>query len=56
MNNPTITAEQKLIIERVEYQLSNIKDQDLLYSSIRDLLYNIPNNNDLGAVIRELFS
>ena len=56
MNNPIITAEQKLIIERVEYQLSNIKDQDLLYSSLRELLYIIPNNNDLGVVIRELFS
>jgi hypothetical protein len=56
MNNTNITQEQQLIIERVEYQLSNVKDQDLLYSSIRDLLYNIPNNYDLGVVIRQLFS
>lgn len=53
---PNITPEQQLIIERVEYQLSNIKDQDLLYSSIRELIYKIPNNYDLGAAIRQLFS
>lgn len=56
MNNPNITPEQQLIIEKVEYQLSNIKDQDLLYASIRELLYNIPNNYDLGVTIRKLFS
>lgn len=56
MNNPSITPEQQLIIEKVEYQLSNIKDQDLLYSSIRELLHNIPNNYDLGVTIRRLFS
>jgi hypothetical protein len=56
MNNTIITPQQQLIIEKVEYQLSNIKDQDLLYSSIRELLYNIPNNYDLGVVIRQLFS
>ena len=56
MNNTNITPEQKLIIEKVEYQLSNVKDQELLYRSIRDLLYNIPNNYDLGVVIRQLFS
>ena len=56
MNNTNITPEQQLIVERVEYQLSNIKDQDLLYASIRELLYNIPNNYQLGVVIRKLFS
>jgi phage pi2 protein 07 len=56
MNNTNITPEQQMIIEKVEYQLSNIKDQDFLYSSIRDLLYNIPNNYDLGVTIRKLFS
>lgn len=56
MNTPEITTEQKLIVERVEYQLSNIKDQDLLYASLRELLYNIPNNYQLGVVIRQLFS
>jgi phage pi2 protein 07 len=56
MNNTNITPEQQMIIEKVEYQLSNIKDQDLLYSSIRELLYKIPNNYDLGVAIRRLFS
>jgi hypothetical protein len=56
MNNTNITPEQQLIIEKVEYQLSNIKDQDLLYSSIRELLCKIPNNYDLGVAIRRLFS
>ena len=56
MNNTNITPEQHLIIEKVEYQLSNIKDQDLLYSTIRELLYSIPNNYDLGVTIRQLFS
>lgn len=56
MNQAIITPGQQLIIEKVEYQLSNIKDQDLLYQSIRDLLHNIPNNYDLGVVIRQLFS
>jgi hypothetical protein len=56
MNNSYITPQQQMIIEKVDYQLSNIKDQDLLYESIRELLYNIPNNYDLGVVIRKLFS
>jgi hypothetical protein len=56
MNNSYITPQQQLIIEKIEYQLSNIKDQDLLYESIRELLYNIPNNFDLGVAIRQLFS
>jgi hypothetical protein len=56
MSNANITPEQQLIIEKVEYQLSEIKDQDLLYSSIREILYSIPNNYDLGVVIRQLFS
>jgi len=56
MNTSNITTEQQLIIEKVEYQLSNIKDQDLLYSSIRELIYTIPNNFDLGVAIRQLFS
>lgn len=56
MNNTNITPHQQLIIEKVEYQLSNIKDQDLLYASIRELIYNIPNNYDLGVAIRQLFS
>jgi len=56
MNVPIITEDQQKIIDRVEFQLSEIKDQDLLYSSLRDLLYAIPNNYDLGAVVRSLFS
>lgn len=56
MNNTYITPQQQLIIEKVEYQLSTIKDQDVLYASIRELLYNIPNNYDLGVVVRQLFS
>ena len=56
MNNSYITPEQQLIIEKVEYQLSNIKDQDLLYQTMRELLYSIPNNYDLGVTVRKLFS
>lgn len=56
MNQPNLTNEQQNIVEKVEFDISNIKDQDLLYSCIRELLYNIPNNYELGVVIRKMFS
>lgn len=51
-----LTTEQEIKIDKIEYDLSNIKDQDLLYQTMRELLYTIPNNYDLGVIIRRLFS
>lgn len=51
-----LTPEQELKIDKVEYDLSNIKDQELLYQTMRELLHTIPNNYDLGVVVRRLFS
>lgn len=56
MNQVNLTSEQQNIVDKVEFDLSNVKDQDLMYSAIRELLYNIPNNYELGTVIRKLFS
>ena len=56
MNTPIFTEEQKMLLEVVEYKLSEIKEQDLLYTTMRDLIYSIPNNYELGVAIRQLFT
>ena len=56
MNNPQLTQEQREIINQVEFDLSNVKDQDLLYNSLRNLVNSIPNDYDLGFVIRKMVS
>jgi len=56
MNNPIFTEEQRMIIEVAEYKLSEIKEQDILYNTMRELIYTIPNNYELGVAIRQLFT
>jgi hypothetical protein len=48
--------EKQDLIQRIEFQLSNIKDQDLLYSTIKELMFNFPNDSELGSTIRNLFT
>ena len=48
--------EKQDLIDKIEFQLSNIKDQDLLYSTIKELLFNFPNDSELGHIIRNIFT
>ena len=48
--------EKQDLIDKIEFQLSNIKDQDLLYSIFKELVSNFPNDSELGYVIRDLFT
>lgn len=48
--------EKQDLVDRIEFQLSNIKDQDTLYSAIKELLFNFPNDSELGYIIRDLFT
>lgn len=56
MNNPNLNTNQQQTIDKFEFAMAQIKEQDLLYSSFRKLLKELPNNYELGAVIRKLFS
>lgn len=56
MNEPQFTPEQKQLVDRFEFSLSLLQEQDLLYSSFRKLLKEIPNDYELGYTIRKLFS
>jgi len=47
--------EKQDLIDKIEFQLSNIKDQDLLYSIFKELVSNVPNDSELGYIIRNLF-
>jgi hypothetical protein len=48
--------EKQDLVDRIEFQLSNIKDQDLLYSTFKELLFIFPNDSELGITIRNLFT
>ena len=48
--------EKQDLVDKVKFQLSNIKDEDLLYSSIKELMFNFPNDSELGSIIRNLFT
>lgn len=48
--------EKQDLVDRIEFQLSNIKDQDLLYSTFKELASNFPNDSELGYIIRDLFT
>ena len=48
--------EKQDLIDKIEFQLSNIKDQDLLYSIFKELVSNVPNDSELGYIIRDLFT
>jgi hypothetical protein len=56
MNNAQLSAEVQDKVDQFEFRLSTIKDQDTLYDSFRELIKDIPNNYDLGTVVRQLFS
>lgn len=56
MNEAKLTQEQQNVVDKMEFNLSLIKEQDLLYNTFRTLLKEIPNNYDLGQTIRKLFS
>jgi hypothetical protein len=47
--------EKKDLLETIEYELTYIKDQDVLYKIFRSLAHNIPNDAELGQAIRLLF-
>jgi len=48
--------EKKELLDKVEYQLALIKDQDQLYTTFKYLLYELPNDSDLGKAVRLLFT
>ena len=48
--------EKKDILDKVEYQLALIKNQDLLYSTFKYLLSSMPNDMELGQAVRLLFT
>jgi len=48
--------EKKELLDKVEYQLSLIKDQDRLYTTFKYLLYELPNDPELGRAVRSLFT
>lgn len=56
MNNPELTQEQQEAVDRFEFSLTLLKEQDLLYSTFRTLIKHLPNDYDLGATVRKLFS
>jgi len=47
--------EKKDLLETIEYELTYIKDQDILYQIFRKLTHNISNDAELGQAIRLLF-
>ena len=44
------------VVEEVEFRLSEIRDQDLLYAAMRELVLKIPNDTELAEAVRILFS
>jgi hypothetical protein len=56
MPEPYLNPEQVETIEKFEFSLSLLKDQDLLYSTFRTLIKELPNDYELGATIRKLFN
>lgn len=56
MNNPNLTEEQQKAIEKFEFSLTFLNEQDLLYSTFRTLIKELPNDYELGATIRKLFN
>lgn len=56
MNNPELTPEQQKAVDRFEFSLTLLKEQDLLYSTFRTLIKQLPNDYELGVTVRKLFS
>jgi hypothetical protein len=56
MNTPNLTQEQQKAIEKFEFSLTLLNEQDLLYSTFRTLIKELPNDYELGATIRKLFN
>jgi hypothetical protein len=56
MSEPILSKEQVEVVEKFEFNLSLIKEQDLLYNSFRVLIKELPNDYELGATIRKLFN
>lgn len=48
--------EKKELLDKVEYQLALIKDQDKLYQTFKYLSYEFPNDQELGKAVRSLFT
>jgi hypothetical protein len=48
--------EKQDTLDRIEYQLSLIKDQDKLYQTFKDLLKDFPNDSELGQAVRLIFT
>lgn len=48
--------EKKDLLANIEYELTYIKDQDILYQVFRRLTHNISNDAELGQAVRLLFT
>lgn len=48
--------EKKDLLDKIEYQMALIKDQDQLYTTFKYLLNSVPNDMELGQSIRLLFT
>jgi hypothetical protein len=44
------------VVQEVEFRLSEIRDQDLLYAAMRELVLKVPNDTELAEAVRILFS
>lgn len=56
MENNNLTPEQLQTIKNFEYTLASINDYATVNNAFRNLIKDIPNNYDLGEVIRRLFN
>jgi hypothetical protein len=48
--------EKQELLDNIKYHLALIKDQDRLYTTFKYLSSSIPNDMELGQVIRLLFT
>lgn len=51
-----ISKEKQEILDKIEYRLSLLRDQEELYQTFRDFIKHYPNNMELGEAIRLLFT
>jgi len=51
-----LSKEKQEIVDHAEYQLSLLRDRDGLYQTFRQLVKDIPNDQELGEAVRLLFT
>jgi hypothetical protein len=54
MNSPSLTIDQQTAKEIFELHLSLLENSEYLKQSLKKLATNVPNNYDLGEIIREI--